>query len=165
MPIEDAAQWGDLFVTATGNLNVIRAEHFCRMKDGAILANSGHFDAEIELPALQDLAKGGVREVRTDVEEYDFGDKKLYLVAQGRLVNLSAAEGHPASVMDMSFANQALGAEWVAQHHGELERRVYTVPDEIDREVARLKLEALGTRIDEMTEEQQRYVSSWEHGT
>jgi adenosylhomocysteinase len=165
MPIEDAAQWGDLFVTATGNLNVIRAEHFCRMKDGAILANSGHFDAEIELPALQDLAKNGVREVRTDVEEYDFGDKKLYLVAQGRLVNLSAAEGHPASVMDMSFANQALSAEWVAQHHGELERRVYTVPDEIDREVARLKLEALGTRIDEMTEEQQRYVSSWEHGT
>jgi adenosylhomocysteinase len=165
MPIEDAAQWGDLFVTATGNLNVIRGEHFCRMKDGAILANSGHFDAEIELPALLDLAKNGVREVRTDVEEYDFGDKKLYLVAQGRLVNLSAAEGHPASVMDMSFANQALGAEWVAQHHGELERRVYTVPDEIDREVARLKLEALGTRIDEMTEEQQRYVSSWEHGT
>jgi adenosylhomocysteinase len=165
MPIEDAAQWGDLFVTATGNLNVIRAEHFCRMKDGAILANSGHFDAEIELPALLDLAKGGVREVRTDVEEYDFGDKKLYLIAQGRLVNLSAAEGHPASVMDMSFANQALGAEWVAQHHGELERRVYTVPDEIDREVARLKLAALGTRIDEMTEEQQRYVSSWEHGT
>ena len=165
MPIADAAQWGDLFVTATGNLNVIRAEHFCRMKDGAILANSGHFDAEIELPALQDLAKNGVREVRTDVEEYDFGDKKLYLIAQGRLVNLSAAEGHPASVMDMSFANQALSAEWVAQHHGELERRVYTVPDEIDREVARLKLEALGTRIDEMTEEQQRYVSSWEHGT
>jgi adenosylhomocysteinase len=106
-----------------------------------------------------------VRKVRTDVEEYDFGDKKLYLVAEGRLVNLSAAEGHPAAVMDMSFANQALSVEWLAQHHAELERRVYTVPDEIDRDVARLKLEALGIRIDAMTAEQQRYVSSWEHGT
>jgi adenosylhomocysteinase len=164
-PIEDAAAWGDLFVTATGNLNVIRGDHFCRMKDGAILANSGHFDAEIELPALRDLAKGGVRQVRADVQEYDLGDKRLYLIAEGRLVNLSAAEGHPAAVMDMSFANQALAVEWVAQHHRELEKRVYTVPDEIDREVARLKLEALGIRIDTMTAEQQRYVSSWDQGT
>ena len=165
MTIAEAAEWGEVFITATGNLNVIRHEHFCTMRDGAILANSGHFDAEIQLDALRELATGGIREVRPDVEEYDLGSKKLYLVAQGRLVNLGAAEGHPAAVMDMSFANQALSAEYVARQHGELERRVYPVPDEIDRQVARLKLEALGVAIDAMTAEQQRYVTSWEEGT
>jgi adenosylhomocysteinase len=165
MPIAEAAKWGDLFITATGNLNVLRGDHFCTMKDGAILANSGHFDAEIELGALRDLAKGRVREVRTDVQEYDLGDKKLYVLAEGRLVNLSAAEGHPAAVMDMSFANQALSAEYVAAHHGELANQVYPVPEEIDREVARLKLEAIGVSIDTMTDEQRRYVTSWEAGT
>ncbi|MBA3779083.1 MAG: adenosylhomocysteinase [Chloroflexi bacterium] len=165
MPVAEAAKWGELFITATGNLNVFRGEHFCTMSDGAILANSGHFDAEIELDALRDLAKGGVRDVRTDVQEYDLGDKKLYVIAEGRLVNLSAAEGHPAAVMDMSFANQALSAEHIAKHHGELQKRVYTVPEAIDREVARLKLAALGIEIDEMTAEQKKYVSSWESGT
>jgi adenosylhomocysteinase len=165
MTIGEAASWGDLFITATGNLNVIRGEHFCQMHDGAILANSGHFDAEIDLPALRDLAKNGVRDVRRDVEEYDLGEKKLFVLAQGRLVNLGAAEGHPAAVMDMSFANQALSAEYVAKHHAELENKVYPVPEEIDQQVARLKLEALGIRIDAMTPEQQKYVSSWEAGT
>jgi adenosylhomocysteinase len=165
MPIADAAKWGDLFITATGNLNVIRGEHFCTMKDGSILANSGHFDAELQLDALRDLAKGGIREVRRDVQEYDLGDKKLYVIAEGRLVNLGAAEGHPAAVMDMSFANQALSAEYAAAHHGELAKQVYPVPEDIDREVARLKLDAIGARIDTMTEEQARYVTSWEEGT
>ncbi len=161
----DAAEWGDLFITATGNLNVFRREHFSRMRDGAILANSGHFDAELELGALNELAGGRVREVRRDVQEYDLGDRRLYVIAEGRLVNLGAAEGHPAAVMDMSFANQALAAEFVAKHHGELSAQVYTVPEDIDREVARLKLEALGIHIDPMTSEQAKYVTSWEEGT
>jgi len=161
----DAAEWGDLFITATGNLNVFRREHFSKMRDGAILANSGHFDAELELGALNDLANGRVREVRRDVQEYDLGDRKLYVIAEGRLVNLGAAEGHPAAVMDMSFANQALAAEFVAKHHAELFAQVYTVPEDIDREVARLKLEALGIHIDPMTAEQAKYVTSWEEGT
>jgi adenosylhomocysteinase len=165
MNAADAAAWGDVFITATGNLNVFRREHFSRMRDGAILANSGHFDAELELRALLDLCGGRVREVRRDVQEYDLGDRKLYVVAEGRLVNLGAAEGHPAAVMDMSFAGQALAAEHVALHHAELANQVYTVPEEIDREIARLKLEALGVRIDAMTEEQARYVRSWQEGT
>jgi adenosylhomocysteinase len=165
MPVAEAAKWGDVFISATGNLNVFRGEHFCTMKDGSILANSGHFDAEIDLGALRDLAKGGVRQVRRDVQEYDLGEKKLYLVAEGRLVNLSAAEGHPAAVMDMSFANQALSVEWVAANHESLEDKVYPVPDQIDRDVARLKLDALGIGIDSMTPEQEKYVSSWESGT
>ncbi|MGZ6272359.1 MAG: adenosylhomocysteinase [Candidatus Limnocylindrales bacterium] len=160
-----AAPWGELFITATGNINVFRREHFAAMRDGAILANSGHFDAELDLPALRQLAEGHVREVRDNVLEFDLGPKKLNLIAEGRLVNLGAAEGHPAAVMDMSFANQALSVEWVVQHHAALERRVYVVPEAIDREVARLKLAALGIELDEMTEEQQRYVSSWESGT
>jgi adenosylhomocysteinase len=161
----DAAEWGDLFITATGNLNVFRREHFSKMRDGAILANSGHFDAELELGALNDLAGGRVREVRRDVQEYDLGDRRLYVIAEGRLVNLSAAEGHPAAVMDMSFANQALAAEYVAKNHAELSSQVYTVPEDIDREVARLKLEALGIHIDPMTSEQAKYVTSWGEGT
>ena len=160
-----AASWGDVFVTATGNVNVFRREHFLAMRDGAILANSGHFDAELDLVALRQLAEGHVREVRENVLEFDLGPKKLHLLAEGRLVNLGAAEGHPAAVMDMSFANQALSAEYVAGHHAALERRVYDVPPEIDAEVARLKLAALGITLDEMTEEQRRYVSSWQSGT
>jgi adenosylhomocysteinase len=165
MTVAEAAPWGDLFVTATGNVNVFRREHFASMKDGAIMANSGHFDAELDLPALREMAEGHVREVRENVEEYDIGGKKLNLVAEGRLVNLGAAEGHPAAVMDMSFANQALSAEYVARHHAELEPRVYVVPEAIDAEVARLKLAAMGVTLDPMTPEQLAYVSSWQHGT
>jgi len=165
LTVAQAAPWGEIFVTATGNINVFRREHFAVMRDGAILANSGHFDAELDLPALRQLAEGHVREVRDNVQEFDLGPRKLNLIAEGRLVNLGAAEGHPAAVMDMSFANQALSVEWLVQHHDELERRVYDVPDAIDREVARLKLAALGIELDGMTAEQQRYVSSWESGT
>jgi adenosylhomocysteinase len=161
----DAARWGELFVTATGNLNVFRREHFEVMRDGAIMANSGHFDAELDLAALRALAEGHVREVRENVQEFDLGGKKLHLIAEGRLVNLSAAEGHPAAVMDMSFANQALSAEYVAAHHGELEPKVYVVPEAIDAEVARLKLAALGIELEAMTAEQAEYVASWQHGT
>jgi adenosylhomocysteinase len=165
MTVGQAAPWGDLFVTATGNINVFRREHFAAMRDGAIMANSGHFDAELDLPALREMAEGHVREVRENVQEFDIGGKKLNLIAEGRLVNLSAAEGHPAAVMDMSFANQALAAEYVVQHHGELESRVYVVPEAIDAEVARLKLAAIGISLDAMTPEQLEYVSSWQHGT
>ena len=165
MTVGQAAPWGDLFVTATGNVNVFRREHFASMKDGAIMANSGHFDAELDLPALREMAEGHVREVRPNVEEFDIGGKRLNLIAEGRLVNLGAAEGHPAAVMDMSFANQALAAEYVAKHHAELEAKVYVVPEAIDAEVARLKLEAMGITLDAMTTEQLAYVSSWQHGT
>ena len=165
MTVGQAAPWGDLFVTATGNVNVFRREHFASMKDGAIMANSGHFDAELDLPALREMAEGHVREVRPNVQEFDIGGKRLNLIAEGRLVNLGAAEGHPAAVMDMSFANQALAAEYVAKHHAELEAKVYVVPEAIDAEVARLKLEAMGITLDAMTTEQLAYVSSWQHGT
>ncbi|MFI5292576.1 MAG: adenosylhomocysteinase, partial [Candidatus Limnocylindrales bacterium] len=165
MTVGQAAPWGEVFITATGNVNVFRREHFVAMRDGAILANSGHFDAELDLVALRELAEGHVREVRDNVQEFDLGPKRLNLIAEGRLVNLSAAEGHPAAVMDMSFANQALCAEYVARHHGELERQVYVVPEAIDAEVARLKLAALGITLDPMTAEQLRYVSSWQSGT
>jgi adenosylhomocysteinase len=161
----DAARWGELFVTATGNLNVFRREHFEAMQDGAIMANSGHFDAELDLAALRALAEGHEREVRENVTEFDLGGKKLNLIAEGRLVNLGAAEGHPAAVMDMSFANQALCAEYVALHHTELEPKVYVVPEAIDAEVARLKLAALGIELEPMTAEQAAYVASWQHGT
>ena len=165
MTAAEAAPWGDVFVTATGNVNVFRREHFASMRDGAVMANSGHFDAELDLPALREMAEGHVREVRPNVEEFDLGGKRLNLVAEGRLVNLGAAEGHPAAVMDMSFANQALCAEYVAQHHAELEAKVYVVPEAIDAEVARLKLAALGITLDPMTPEQLAYVTSWQHGT
>ncbi len=161
----EAAAWGELFVTATGNLNVFRREHFAAMRDGAIMANSGHFDAELDLAALREMAEGHVREVRDNVQEFDLGGKRIHLIAEGRLVNLGAAEGHPAAVMDMSFANQALSAEYVAGHHAELEDRVYVVPEAIDAEVARLKLAALGIELEPMTAEQSAYVSSWQHGT
>ncbi len=165
MTVGQAAPWGDLFVTATGNVNVFRREHFASMKDGAIMANSGHFDAELDLPALREMAEGHIREVRQNVQEFDLGGKRLHLIAEGRLVNLGAAEGHPAAVMDMSFANQALAAEYVAKHHGDLEAKVYVVPEAIDGEVARLKLAAMGITLDAMTAEQLEYVSSWQHGT
>ncbi len=165
MTHSEAAGWGELFVTATGNLNVFRREHFEAMRDGAIMANSGPFYAELDLPALRALAEGHVREVRDNVQEFDLGGKKLHLIAEGRLVNLGAAEGHPAAVMDMSFANQALSAEYVAAHHAELEPNVYVVPEAIDAEVARLKLAALGIELEPMTPEQTEYVSSWQHGT
>ena len=165
MTVGQAAGWGDLFITATGNVNVFRREHFEAMKDGAVMANSGHFDAELDLAALRQMAEGHVREVRENVQEFDIGGKRLHLIAEGRLVNLGAAEGHPAAVMDMSFANQALAAEYAAQHHAELDNQVYVVPEAIDAEVARLKLAALGITLDAMTAEQAAYVSSWRQGT
>jgi adenosylhomocysteinase len=165
MPGFEAAAWGEVFVTATGNLHVFRREHFERMRNGAIMANSGHFDAELDLNALREMAGDRVRSLRRDVQEYDLGNRKLYVLAEGRLVNLAAAEGHPAAVMDMSFANQALAAEYGAKHHAELKPDLYVMPSDIDREVARLKLEALDITIDTMTPEQLKYVSSWQEGT
>ncbi len=165
MKMDDAAKVGDIFVTVTGDVNVLDRKHFEAMKDGAILANSGHFNSEINLKALDALASG-VRQVRPSVQEYKLRDgRRLHLLGEGRLINLAAAEGHPAAVMDMSFANQALCAEYVAANASKLERRVYDVPDDIDKEVARLKLKAMGIAIDTLTEEQERYLSSWEEGT
>jgi adenosylhomocysteinase len=165
MKMEEAASEGDIFVTVTGDVNVLDRKHFDAMKDGAILANSGHFNSEINLKALDEIATG-VRQVRPSVQEYRLGDgRRLFLLAEGRLINLAAAEGHPAAVMDMSFANQALCAEYIAKNASSLERKVYDVPADIDAEVARLKLHAMGIAIDSLTEEQQRYLSSWEEGT
>jgi adenosylhomocysteinase len=165
MPMARAAEIGDIFCTATGDKSVIRGEHIERMKDGAILANTGHFNVEIDIPALRALAVE-TREARYLVEEFTLADgRHVYLVAEGRLVNLAAAEGHPALVMDMSFANQALSLEYAVQHAGELERRVYPVPSEIDREIARLKLATMGLEIDRLSEEQERYLASWQEGT
>jgi adenosylhomocysteinase len=165
LPMEEAAAIGDVFCTATGDKSVIRREHMERMKDGAILANTGHFNVEIDIPALRSLAVE-TREAREFVEEFVLPDgKRLYLLADGRLVNLSAAEGHPAQVMDMSFANQALSVEWAVANAGALERKVYPVPEDIDREIARLKLETMGVGIDRLTDEQERYLASWDQGT
>jgi adenosylhomocysteinase len=165
LPVERAAEVGDIFCTATGDKSVLTGEQFARMKDGAILANTGHFDVEIDKPALRSLA-GETREARQFVEEFTLADgRRLYLIADGRLVNLAAAEGHPALVMDMSFANQALAAEFAIANAATLERKVYPVPDEIDREIARLKLDTMGIEIDELTEEQARYLASWNEGT
>ena len=165
LPSERAAEVGDIFCTATGDKHVLSTRHFERMKDGAILANTGHFNVEIEIPALRRMAVE-TRPARPFVEEFQLEDgRRLYLITEGRLVNLGAAEGHPAAVMDMSFANQALAAEFVVNRAGELERKVYVVPDEIDREIARLKLETMGVEIDELTEEQARYLTSWDEGT
>ncbi|HEY3195343.1 MAG TPA: adenosylhomocysteinase [Candidatus Dormibacteraeota bacterium] len=165
MKMDDAAREGDIFVTVTGDVNVLDRKHFESMKDGAILANSGHFNSEINLKALDELATG-VRQVRPSVQEYRLGDgRRLHLLAEGRLINLAAAEGHPAAVMDMSFANQALCAAYMARKASTLEPQVYDVPDEIDKEVARLKLDAMGIGIDTLTPEQERYLSSWEEGT
>ncbi|TMM29235.1 MAG: adenosylhomocysteinase [Actinobacteria bacterium] len=164
-PMSKAVESGDIFCTATGDKSVITREHMKRMKDGAILANTGHFNVEIEIPALRQLATE-TRKAREFVEEFELeGGKKLYLVADGRLVNLSAAEGHPASVMDMSFANQALSSEYVVMNAADLERRVYPVPTEIDSEIARLKLETMGVELDVLSEEQAKYLASWDEGT
>ena len=165
LPLERAAEVGDLFCTATGDKHVIAREHMERMKDGAILANTGHFNVEIEIPALRELATE-TRTLRTFVDEFKLEDgRRIYLIADGRLVNLSAAEGHPAQVMDMSFANQALSAEYVVANAASLERKVYPVPQEIDNEIARLKLATMGVDIDELTEEQAKYLASWDEGT
>jgi adenosylhomocysteinase len=165
LPMARAAEVGDVFCTATGDKSVIARGHMERMRDGAILANTGHFNVEIDIPALRSMATE-TRQAREFVEEFTLADgKRLYLLADGRLVNLSAAEGHPAAVMDMSFANQALAAEYAIAHGGELERRVYPVPAEIDGEIARLKLETMGVEIDELTDEQARYLASWDEGT
>ena len=165
LPIERAAEIGDIFCTATGDKHVISRAALERLKDGAILSNTGHFNVEIDIPALDELSTSK-REVRPNVDEYELGDgRRVYLIADGRLVNLAAAEGHPASVMDMSFANQALAAEYVVGNASSLERRVYPVPEEIDKEIARLKLETMGVAIDRLTDEQAHYLASWDEGT
>jgi adenosylhomocysteinase len=165
MTMKEAARIGDIFCTVTGDINVIDKAHFEVMKDGAIVANSGHFNVEINIPALQALAVEK-RKAREFVDQYILPDgREISLLGEGRLINLAAAEGHPASVMDMSFANQALSLEYLLQHADELENRVYTIPDVIDREIARLKLASMGITIDSLTEDQQRYLASWEEGT
>jgi adenosylhomocysteinase len=165
MSMHEAAVIGDVFITVTGNKHIIARDHFEKLKNGAILANSGHFNSEINLKALDAVATG-VRQVRPSVQEYKLGDgRRLHVLAEGRLINLAAAEGHPAAVMDMSFANQALCAEYVARNAKSLENKVYDVPADIDAEVARLKLKAMDIEIDTLTEEQQRYLTSWEEGT
>jgi adenosylhomocysteinase len=165
LPMDQAAPMGDLFVTVTGDIHVLRSEHFQKMKDGAIIANSGHFNVEIDIPALEALARSRTT-VRTFVEEFAMKDgRRIYLLGEGRLINLAAAEGHPASVMDMSFANQALCAEHMVIHASTLDRRVYSVPKDIDMQVARLKLDALRIDIDTLSAEQEQYLRSWEAGT
>jgi adenosylhomocysteinase len=163
--MEQAAKVGDIFCTATGDKSVIRREHMEQMKDGAILSNTGHFNVEIDIPALRALASE-TREARQFVEEFTLSDgRRLYLLGEGRLINLAAAEGHPAIVMDMSFANQALSAEYAIQHAAELERKVYPVPAAIDAEIAKLKLATMGVEVDILTDEQERYLASWDEGT
>ena len=166
MPMQDAAKIADFFCTVTGDLNVIDGHHFEAMKDGAIVSNSGHFNVEINIPALQKMAKGQPTLVRPFVEQYETKDgRKINILGEGRLINLASAEGHPASVMDMSFANQALSAEYMAKNADKLEKKVYSVPAEIDAEIARIKLEAMGVKIDVLTDEQVKYLNSWEEGT
>lgn len=162
---EEAAEVGDLFITATGNIHVFRAEHFAKMKDGSIIANAGHFDVELDLVALDEMAVSR-RVLRDNLEEFVMPDgRRILVIADGRLVNLGAAEGHPADVMDMSFADQALAAEWIVQNANHLHPRVYTLPAELDNEVARLKLEAMGGTLESLTVEQSEYLTSWQHGT
>jgi adenosylhomocysteinase len=166
MPMNEAAPIGDIFVTSTGDIDVIDAHHFEKMKDGACVANSGHFNVELNLEALADLAVGEPRQVRPFVQQYEMADGRfINVLGEGRLINLAAAEGHPASVMDMSFANQALGAEFMLANHDELENNVYTIPEEIDREIARLKLAAMGIKIDTLTDKQKKYLAQWQEGT
>ncbi|HXF93216.1 MAG TPA: adenosylhomocysteinase [Nitrospiraceae bacterium] len=165
MPMDQAASVGDFFITVTGNLKVIRSEHFAVMKDGAIVCNSGHFNVELDIPALEKLSRKR-RIVRPGVEEFTLKNgRRVSLLGEGRLVNLATAEGHPSSVMDMSFANQALSAEYLVKHHKTLEKKVYPVPAEIDKEIARLKLAGMGVKIDRLTKEQKKYLASWEMGT
>jgi adenosylhomocysteinase len=165
MPMAEAAKIGDIFVTVTGNKSVLAHEHFERMKDGAVLCNSGHFNVEIDIPALEKLSKGK-KPARPFVDEYAMKDgRRLYLLGDGRLINLASAEGHPAAVMDMSFANQALSAEYLYLHSKELSPRVYPVPEPIDRQIAKLKLESMGVQADRLTPEQEHYLASWSEGT
>jgi adenosylhomocysteinase len=165
MPIADAAEIGDFFCTLTGDINVIRKEHFLKMKDGAIVSNSGHFNVELDIDGLKELSTA-TRRIRDHIDEYTLSDgKKICLLGEGRLVNLAAAEGHPSSVMDMSFANQALAAEYLVKNGGNLENKVYSVSEDIDKEIARLKLKSMGLKIDTLTEEQEKYLNSWEMGT
>jgi adenosylhomocysteinase len=165
MPMEEAAKIGDIFCTVTGDINVLDREDFAVMKDGAIIANSGHFNVEINLPALEAMSKEK-KKVREFVEQFVLNDgRRINLLGEGRLINLAAAEGHPASVMDMSFANQSLGAEFMVTHAKELENKVYSIPGAIDREIARLKLAAMGVKVDTLTPEQEKYLNSWEEGT
>jgi adenosylhomocysteinase len=166
MSMEEAAKIGDFFCTVTGDINVIDGHHFAAMKNGAIVANSGHFNVEINIPALEKMSVGEPSLVRPFVDQYTTKDgRKINILGQGRLINLASAEGHPASVMDMSFANQALSAEYMAKNADKLEKKVYSVPTDIDNEIARLKLEAMGIRIDTLTPEQVKYLGSWEEGT
>lgn len=165
MPMEEAAAIGDVFVTATGDINVLDSHHFARMKSGAIMCNSGHFNVEINIKALRAMSGEEPRLVRPFVEEYRINGKSLYLLGEGRLINLAAAEGHPASVMDMSFANQALAAEYMIRYGKNMTPNVYTIPEDIDREIARLKLESMGVRIDTLTPEQSAYLNEWREGT
>ena len=165
MPMHEAAKIGDIFVTVTGNKSVLAGEHFEKMKDGAVICNSGHFNVEIDIPALEKLSSGN-KPARAFVEEYSLRDgRRVYLLGEGRLINLAAAEGHPASVMDMSFANQALAAEFMKKHSAELKPQVYSVPEDIDKQIAKLKLESLGVQIDKLTPEQEQYLASWDEGT
>lgn len=165
MPMSEASRIGDIFVSATGDKNVVNRKHMASMKTGAIIANSGHFDVEINIPELEDMSKSK-KKIRDNVEEYTLRDgRKIYLLAEGRLVNLAAAEGHPSEVMDMSFANQALAALYILKNRGNFKPEVYKLPDEIDSEIARLKLDSMGIKIDKLTEEQEKYLSSWKEGT
>ncbi len=165
MPMTEAAPIGDVFVTATGDINVIDRQHFERMKNGALVANSGHFNVEINIPALEEMA-GRPKRVRPFVDQFTLADgRRINLLGEGRLINLAAAEGHPASVMDMSFANQALSAAFMVENAGSLERKVYSVPEEVDQRIARIKLAAMGIAIDTLTPEQEAYLNSWEEGT
>ena len=165
LPMAEAADEGDVFITATGNRDVIRREHMERMKDGALLANSGHFNVEIDIPALEEMSVEK-RQPRMFVDQYILQDgRQINLLGEGRLINLASAEGHPSAVMDMSFANQALASEFLLQHKGKLANEVHALPKDVDREIAGLKLKALGVEIDELTPEQARYLSSWEEGT
>ena len=165
MPMGEAAPIGDIFCTLTGNVDVLRTEHFTAMKDGAVICNSGHFNVEIDIPALDKLAGGKSREVREFVREFVVGGKRIFLLGDGRLINLASAEGHPASVMDMSFANQALGAEFLLQNASTLGKAVHRVPEGVDREIARLKLQAMHSAVDILTPAQQKYLASWDMGT
>jgi len=165
MPMEEATRIGDIYCTLTGNIHVIRKEHFLKMKDGAIVSNSGHFNVELDLDGLAEVTEKR-RMIREYVEEYTLANgKRVYVLGEGRLINLAAAEGHPSSVMDMSFANQALSAEYIAKHHGQMRKEVYPVPEEIDRRIALMKLQSMGIHIDKLTAEQEKYLSSWEMGT
>ncbi len=165
MPMVEAAKVGDVFVTATGDINVIDTHHFEMMKPGAIVCNSGHFNVEINLDGLRAMSDGDPQLVRPFVEQYTIKGRPVYVLGEGRLINLASAEGHPASVMDMSFANQALGAEYMMKNASTLKPEVYTIPEDVDKEIARLKLEAMGVKIDALTPEQAAYLNQWEHGT